>query len=60
MTVLSNFRETYPDPNRILADDLLDAMGSDLDPYELSDFDVALLVDSVWGDIMARAGGFRP
>ena len=59
MTNVSTFRETYPDPNRILADDMLDAMGSGMDPSELSDIEIAMLVDSMWADLMSRASEVR-
>lgn len=51
----STFRETYPDPNRVLCDEMIEAMGSGMDPYELSDFEIALLADSMWADLMTRA-----
>jgi hypothetical protein len=55
VTSVSTFRETYPDPNRILADDMIEAMGSEADPSELSDIEIAMLVDSMWADLMTRA-----
>ena len=58
MTV-STFKETHTDPTRILCDDMLDAMGFEADPSELSDIEIAMLVDSMWADLMSRASECR-
>lgn len=55
MTDLSTFRETYRDATR--ADTftaILAELDDGLDAYELSDHDVALIVDGIWSRVMDR------
>jgi hypothetical protein len=55
VTDLSNFREHYTDAAR--ADTFANIMAElddGLDAYELTENDVALILDGVWGSIMSR------